>query len=77
VLCKGLESLNNADAPWPFPVQTLSWSLKHGGFSLTRPHHEETQLPPIHFCVLGKKVSGRDFTETSTTPGPLRRGGLG
>jgi hypothetical protein len=37
-------------------VQTLNWSLKHGGFSLTKPFHEETQLPPIHYCVAAKKT---------------------
>jgi len=37
-------------------LKTLSWSLNHGGFGLTKPFHDETQLPPIHWCVLGRKL---------------------
>eukprot|EP00038_Savillea_parva_P008501 m.177366 g.177366 ORF g.177366 m.177366 type:complete len:469 (+) comp14332_c0_seq1:2-1408(+) len=52
--------LSKLDAFWESikteNLKTLQWSLAHGGFSLTKPFHEETQLPPIHYCVLGKKL---------------------
>jgi len=37
-------------------IKTLTWSLRGGGFTPTKPFDNETQLPPIHLAVAERKL---------------------